>query len=181
MSQPSWRSKPLVSLKKGPLILQAKALHRQMNEAIAAGDADTLEKIVDPSLYMPLVVNIQQRPRGHTCTWELVKYNGEPKVVSHKIFPFPGIKDKLLWQVAVSIPSRQRVVERDGRRRVVPGSEKEMDLVENVIISNMLDNDSWTTTGDWKILATVQPMTPEKWVEEQKTVKLLTDAQIPKR
>ncbi|KAK3954969.1 hypothetical protein QBC32DRAFT_334711 [Pseudoneurospora amorphoporcata] len=174
MSQPSWRQKPLVSLKKGPLIAQTKALHRQMNEAIASGDVDTLEKIVDPNLYLPLAINIQQRPRGHTCTWELVRYNREPRVVSLKIFPMAGFQTKLLWQVTVSIASRQRVVEKDERRRVVPGSEKELDLVENVVIGTMLDNETWTTANSWKIIATVQPMTPEKWEQEQETVKLLS-------
>ena len=87
-SQPSLRQKPLVSLKKGPLISHTKALHRLMNEAIASGNVDLLERIVDPNLYMPLAINIHQRPRSHTCTWELVRYNREPRVVSLKIFPF---------------------------------------------------------------------------------------------
>ena len=174
MSQPGWRQRPLVSLKKGPLIAQTKALHRQMNEAIASGDVDALEKIVDPNLYMPLAINIHQRARGHTCTWELLKYNKEPRVVSLKIIPMAGFATKLLWQVTVSIASRQRVVERDERKRVVPGSEKEMDLVENVVIGTMLDNETWTTSGGWKIIATVQPMTPERWEEEKETVKLLS-------
>ncbi|CCC08787.1 hypothetical protein SMACR_05427 [Sordaria macrospora] len=179
-SQPSLRQKPLVSLKKGPLISHTKALHRLMNEAIASGNVDLLERIVDPNLYMPLAINIHQRPRGHTCTWELVRYNREPRVVSLKIFPMAGFATKLLWQVTVSIASRQRVVEKDERKRVVPGSEKELDLVENVVIGTMLDNETWTMLSDWKIIATVQPMTPEKWEQEQETVKLLSQVQVNK-
>lgn len=171
-SQPGWRQKPLISLKKGPLITQAKAMHRQMNEAIASGDVDALEKLVDSALYYPLAANIHQRPKGRTCTWELVRYNKEPRVVSHKIMP---VAELLLWQVVVSIPSRQRVVEHE-RGRVVPGSEKELDLVENVVIGTMLNKDTWATHG-WKILATVQPMTPEKWEREKETVKMIAESQ----
>ncbi|ESA43832.1 hypothetical protein GE21DRAFT_457 [Neurospora crassa] len=174
-SMPGWRQKPLLSLKKAPLIAQTKALHRQMNEAIASGDAEMLEKIVDSYLYVPLAVNIEQRPKGRTCTWELVRYNKEPRIVSHKIFPLQGTKDKLLWQVTVSIASRQRVVEHE-RGRVVPGSEKELDLVENVVIGTMISNETWATQNAWKIISTVQPMTPEKWEREQETVKLLAEA-----
>lgn len=171
-SQPGWRQKPLISLKKGPLIAQAKAMHRQMNEAIASGDADALEKLVDSSLYYPLMANIHQRPKGRTCTWELVRYNKEPRVVSHKIMP---VAELLLWQVVVSIPSRQRLVEHE-RRKVVPGSEKELDLVENLVMGTMINKDTWTTTG-WKILATVKPMTPEKWEHEKETVKMIAASQ----
>ncbi|KAK3354558.1 hypothetical protein B0H65DRAFT_504617 [Neurospora tetraspora] len=174
-SMPGWRQKPLLSLKKAPLIAQTKALHRQMNEAIASGDAEMLEKIVDPYLYVPLAVNIEQRPKGRTGTWELVRYNKEPRVVSHKIFPLQGTKDKLLWQVTVSIASRQRVVQHE-RGKVVPGSEKELDLVENVVIGTMVSNETWATLNGWRIISTVQPMTPEKWEREQETVTLLAEA-----
>ena len=171
-SMPGWRQKPLVSLKKGPFIAQAKALHRQMNEAIASGDTNGLAKIVDESLYVPLMVNIQQRPKGRTCTWELVRYNKEPRVVSLKLLPFQGT-DSLLWQVTVSIESRQRLVEYE-KGKVVPGSEKELDLSENMVIGTMVHSKTWATSGGWKIIGTIQPMTPEKWEREQETVKLLS-------
>ncbi|KAK3396092.1 hypothetical protein B0T20DRAFT_481100 [Sordaria brevicollis] len=172
-SQPGWREKPLISLKKGPLIAQAKAMHRQMNETIACGDLDALERLVDTALYYPLATTIHQRPKGRTCKWELVRYNKEARVVSQKIMP---IGDKLLWQVVVSIPSRQRLVEYE-RGKVVPGSEKELDLVENVVMSTVLNDKTWSTTG-WKIIATVQPMTPEKWEHEKETVRMIGETQF---
>lgn len=153
------------------LVMMAKALHRDMSEAIAAGDKRTLARVCTSKIAARMGTVIDARPRGRRHVWELVRYNGRARIRDAKVSLVDKAHHLYLHQLVVSIPSRQRLVQYDdtpaGGGRPVPGSEKEMDLVENLVLGTALSERGWKEHG-WRIIATINETTPETLAEDQK-------------
>ncbi|KAJ9160510.1 hypothetical protein NKR19_g3137 [Coniochaeta hoffmannii] len=184
-----WSSKPglfkpaLYKPNTSKIVPMAKAMHVAMYEALARGDKAALRKTCGAVLADRFAATIDSRPPGRRYGWELVRYNWTmpwryPRIMDHKLTPLqrdPRLSDNahppVLRQVVVTIASRQRRVEYDygkqGGGRVVPGSEKEVDVVENVVLSQPLDRDTWVPKADWKIISLIGETTPEKWREDK--------------
>lgn len=194
----TWSSKPSLLTpaqyrpQTGKIVPTAKALHVAMYDALARGDKATLRKVCGVVLADRFGTAIDARPAGRRYAWELLRYNKTlwryPRIVDHKLTPMqadPRDPKKqtppILRQVVVAIASRQRRVEYDyskeGGGRAVPGSEKEVDVVENVVLSQPLDRNTWVPRADWKIISLIGEMTPEKWVEEQETMRIMQQMQ----
>lgn len=163
------------------LVPTAKALHRAMYEAVANGDKAALRQVCANALSSRFSMAIDARPPGRKYSWELLRYNKRiwlyPRVVNHKVVPLPAdpsrptLRRPILRQVTVAIASRQRRVEyvdsKDGGRgQPVPGSEKEVDVVENMVMSCQVDRDTFVQTP-WRIVGMVGEMTLEKFREEK--------------
>ncbi|KAK3695511.1 hypothetical protein B0T22DRAFT_109523 [Podospora appendiculata] len=168
------------------LIPVAKALHRTFSEAVATGDGEALQRVVVNQLLVPLMSSIETRPKGRRYGWELVRYNkplSYPRITSHKLALLGQGDSPIIRQAVVTIASRQRRVEYDdspaGRGRVVLGSEKEVDLVENLLITTTVNPRTWVQ-DDWRIFATVRQTTPEDWEAEQVLLKALEQQEISK-
>ncbi|KAK4242045.1 hypothetical protein C8A03DRAFT_40611 [Achaetomium macrosporum] len=175
-SKPSIFTRAAFKAKRSALIPTAKALHRTMAEALASGDRDTINRICTRKFAGTLVASIDGRPRGRRYGWELVGYTNKlfyPSVKSHRITPISREKyAPIIRQAVVAISSRQRRVEYDARGQVVPGSEKEIEAVENVVVVCLVDPKTWTQS-EWRLLGTVKPTTLEEWKQEAVLLKTM--------
>ncbi|KAL2180760.1 uncharacterized protein P884DRAFT_192147 [Thermothelomyces heterothallicus CBS 202.75] len=173
-SKPSIFKRASFEAKRGSLIPTAKALHRAVAEALAAGNKSAIGKICTRDYAGPLLASIDARPRGHRYSWELVKYTNKlfyPSLKSHRISPISTERESpLIRQAIVAISSKQRVVVYNAKGEVVPGSEREMDVVENVAIACVIDPKRGWKQSKWRYLGTIKPTTLESWQEERAMV-----------
>jgi protein MBA1 len=147
-----------------------------MAEALASGDRDTINRICSRKLAATLIASIDGRPRGRRYGWELVAYTNKlfyPSVKSHRLtLASNEKKSPILRQAVVAISSRQRRVEYDARGQVIPGSEKEIEAVENLVLMCTYDHRTWTQ-GEWRILGTIKPTSAEQWKHEGQLMRRL--------
>lgn len=179
MSKPSIFKRARFRPKRSTIIPTAKALHRSMAEALAAGDKDTIGKVCSRQLGSSLLASIDSRPRGRRYGWELVGYTNKmlyPSVKSHRMSPLGREKGApIVRQAVVAISSKQRRVEYDAKGQVIPGSEKEIEVIENVAIAAMVDARTWVQS-EWRLIGTIKPTTLDGWEEEKKLLKTLMEA-----
>lgn len=178
-SKPAFLKAPVWKVKRSAIITQAKALHRTMGEALAAGDKAALRQTCVPRLASKLSSAIDARRRGTRKSWELVRYNQSlryPRLADHKLRVTVHPQHKNLpavYQAVVTIASRQRLVEYDdsktGAGKAVPGSEKEVDLVENVVLMSLVDPDTYEQ-GPWMIWGTMNETTKAGLEYEEATI-----------
>jgi protein MBA1 len=170
-SKPSIFRRALLKTNRSSDILTAKALHRTLAEALAAGDKHTIARICPRKFSAPLLTSIDARPRTRRYGWELVAYTKTayyPTIKAQRLAPLlPTKGSPILRQVVVAISSRQRRVVYDAQGQVVPGSEKEMDVIENVAIGCIIDGHTYKQ-GDWRILGSVKPSTLEGHQREKR-------------
>ncbi|KAJ9155728.1 hypothetical protein NKR23_g1622 [Pleurostoma richardsiae] len=172
-SMPSWSARPRFRVRRSALVPTAKALHRTMSEALAAGDKGALEQVCLGQLFRSLAAAVDGRRRGRRLGWELVRYNGRPRVMDHKlaIFPGPGGRQAVLRQAVVRIGSRQRLVEIDEARGGAPveGSERVRDVTEYVVLSQTLNPQTYAAS-EWRLWGTVGETTLADMEEEKVTL-----------
>jgi len=183
-SKPSMFKKAQYKLNNAATLLTAKALHRDMAKALAAGDKRTLGKICTKVMGVPMLAAIDARSPKKRYTWELVKYRRGPRIASQIVAPTTSDgSGPLLRQVVVSIASRQRRTEEVRRHRAweeVPGSIKEVDVTENIVIVSIVHPRTWKQS-EWRILGTVPTMTPEDWFAEKEILNKLEQEEYRKK
>lgn len=171
-SKPTIFKRAALDYKKSSLIPTAKALHRSMLEGLASGDKLAINKTCARKLATTLLTSIDSRPRGRRYSWELVKYTNKlfyPSIKSHKLAPTDRERGSpIIRQVVVAISSKQRRGVYDSSGLVIPGSEKEMDVVENVTIATLIDPKNGYKQYDWRIIGTIKPTTLESWAKDKK-------------
>lgn len=98
--------------------------------------------------------------------WELVDYNKRSKLISNRAARLP-IEGAAVIQAVVRIASRQKLTRwvkgRSGSMEVVPGSGKEKDVVEYVVLQRQYEG--WRE-GEWHVWGTTQETTlddVEEW------------------
>ncbi|KAF8849708.1 hypothetical protein BDZ45DRAFT_634016 [Acephala macrosclerotiorum] len=146
----------------------AVALHRQMYTSFAEGDIALLRRICTDGIYESFRARIGNRPRGETVQWELVKYNKRPRIVSHRGARLP-IEGAAVRQAIIQICSRQKLTRsrklKGGEVEVVPGSGKEKDVVEYVVLQQRIE--AWKP-GSWQVWGTTGETTLRDLEEWQK-------------
>ncbi|KAH8782340.1 MBA1-like protein-domain-containing protein [Hyaloscypha sp. PMI_1271] len=155
-----------VKLSRSTLTPTAVALHRQMYNSFAEGDVVALRKICADGLYDSFRARIGNRPRGEKVDWELVDYNKRSKLISNRAARLP-IEGAAVIQAVVRIASRQKLTRwvkgKSGSMEVVPGSGKEKDVVEYVVLQRQYEG--WRE-GEWQVWGTTQETTlddVEEW------------------
>jgi protein MBA1 len=132
-----------------------------MYTSFAEGDAVTLRKICTDGLYDSFRARIGNRPRGEKVVWELVNYNKRSKLVSYRGARLP-IAGAGVMQAVVRIASRQKLTRlvqgKSGGMQVVPGSGKEKDVVEYVVLQRQYEG--WRE-GEWQLWGTTKETTME--------------------
>ena len=168
------------------VLLEAKALHREMAEALAMGDKTTLGRVCVKNLNLSVGAGIERRAGSRRYAWELVRYNGwrnNPRIVTQMIAPATAeAGSPLVRQVVVRIDSRQRrleYVKSERGWRLREESTREVDAVENVVLVNMVDPRTWKTS-EWRILGIVGNTTPEQWAAEQESLKAIEEEELRK-
>ena len=117
--------------------------------------------------------------------WQLIKYLrplAYPRIVDHKIARLDALGEALppMEQVVVSISSRQRLIEYDDTRGGAVISDRETDVVENIILVAWIDEATWKPR-DWRIFGYAQETTLQAWDEERRALKAMEQDQMSKK
>ncbi|KAK4189179.1 hypothetical protein QBC35DRAFT_151992 [Podospora australis] len=187
-SKPSILKRAIVRRNKSAAVSAAKALHRQLAEALATGDKETIQKVCIKKLSTSLIATVDARPRGRRYGWELVEYTQQfwyPSIRSFRMVPVLKGKDAPIQkQAVVAISSKQRRVEYDdsrkGQGKMVPGSEKEVDVVEYVTIGAMMDGRTYESDA-WKIVGLIKATSPEDWAMERHLSRIVEEGDALQR
>ncbi|KAJ0345335.1 hypothetical protein COL154_011249 [Colletotrichum chrysophilum] len=181
-SMPKFWKRPRAQFQASSIVPTAKALHQQLAEAIAAGDKTTLRQICVPHLYETLSATISRRKTTHKLTWELLAYDGRPKLLSHRLAMLPPVgKSPLLQQAVVGIVSSQRVGRVDKQTgKPVPSSTRVEKLNEYLVLSRSLDPQTYKP-GKWIVWGNTKVTTMERWKAEETQVAAMEAAEFERR
>ncbi|PQE15180.1 Mitochondrial inner membrane Mba1 protein [Rutstroemia sp. NJR-2017a WRK4] len=162
------RMKYKIQLDRHRIVPTAKGMHDEMYKAFAEGDSKTLHKICADGLYESFMGRIGARPKGEKIEWELVRMNGTPKIISHRAATLPVAMGagSFLRQAVVRIASRQKMTRKSRNGEVVPGSGKEKDVVEYLVLQMFYRG---YEPGEWRVWGTTEETTlerAEEWEEE---------------
>jgi hypothetical protein len=178
------------------VIPAAKALHRTMNEAVAAGDLATLRSVVHEPLFDLLSRTIQSRQHQKSptrTTWELVRYHRPltlPKVVFHRIAEMPAdygttmrngrIAPRYAQEVAVvAVDSTQRLTRTDARTRVVV-EDKDERRRENLVMTRVIDTKDYDC-DEWKLWGSKDWMGLEELLGVKAGIDAVTKLEVDKQ
>jgi protein MBA1 len=133
-----------------------------MYSAFAEGDVRLLDSICCDGLRESFRSRIVSRLRGERWEWELVGYTKRAKVLSHRAASL-GIEGMGIRQAVVRIASRQRLTRYRADGSVVPGSGKEKETVEYLVIQKKLEK---SVEQEWMVWGTTEETTLEMLEEE---------------
>jgi protein MBA1 len=94
------------------IVPKAKELHKELYTAFAEGDEKKLEEIAGETLFGTYKARLAKRKLNERVSWELVRYKGWTRKVSHVTMPYPIQMGGLpvgLQQAIVKIQSVQRI------------------------------------------------------------------------
>lgn len=159
-----WKTRPRYKARLTAIPPTAKIMYRELLEAFAAGDKATVRKVCTPHYAGQYINAIDKRKKSEALRWELVKYNGSPKLKSYLIMPMnPQDRDLMTEQAVVAISSTQRMSKVNNTSgQVIPGSEKEQDGTEYVVLKREYNKSEWMPIGEWQIWGTTEPTTLKK-------------------
>lgn len=183
-TKPKWNKKARLRSSNSEIIAAARNLHASMSYCLAKGGAAEkaqLAQICVPKLYRSLLSAIENRPAGKSYEWERIAETGRlrwPRVVDNK-WTEMDVGFKLTFrQAVVGIRSKQRLTEVNHRGQKV--SEKEMDLLEYIVLWRKVDPVNMTQT-DWQIYGTLKETSFEDMMEEVNEVKEAQKAMAEKK
>ncbi|KAF9871890.1 hypothetical protein CkaCkLH20_10522 [Colletotrichum karsti] len=181
-SMPKIWQRPRINIHRTQVVPTAKALHHRLAQALAAGDKDTLREICVPRLYDALSAVISRRSSNEKVTWELVQYDGRPRLVSHRLAPLPPQgQSPILQQAVVAISSTQKLGKVEARTgKLIEGNTKLQKPTEYFVIMRHLDPKTYEPTK-WRVWGSTQPTTAEGWVVEEKSVKQMEQQDFARR
>lgn len=162
--RPRWRPR---SRKIGTT---AKAMYREVLEAFAAGDIQTIERLCVPAYALKLSAAIQKRDPRERVLFEVLKYHRPytfPKLKSHQIRAVNEFEQHILTeQAVVGIDSTQQLMRQDIRTgSVIPGSVKIQQKVEYVVMTRNVDKRTWES-APWRIWGTTAEKPLEAWLKD---------------
>jgi hypothetical protein len=178
-----WAQRKKPKSKRNPLYLRLRPdlalnLHREVYTSLAAGDINSLRKILCTGLFTKFESQIKRRNETNqpAQTWKVVRYTSplrlpfssrlafwplntllpgtQAKVVADRVVPFPFGKDLLIRQCIVRIRSLQSLDRNDGS----PPSEA--DVTEYLVMQQMRVDDNEPPV--WKLWGTTKPATKEQ-------------------
>lgn len=178
---PAWRERPRLQLQYRQVAPTAKALHIQLNQALAAADRDALRRICAPRLAETLSAAVSRRKASEAVTWELVDSKA-PRVVSHKLAMMPPVgKGPFVQQAVVRITSTQKLGKTDRRTgEPVEGGTTLRRLTEYLVLTRELDKETYRP-GDWLIWGSINPTTAAEWAQEERSLKLMEQHELSNR
>ncbi|KAF4119839.1 mitochondrial protein MBA1 [Geosmithia morbida] len=150
-----WTTKTKFKVRRGKIAPTAKAMHRELLEAFAAGDKETIKKLCLPAYAEQFVRAIERRDRSERLSFELVKYNhtlAYPSLRSHLIGNSNMYDTTTLTeQAVVAIASTQKLAKYSASTgEVIPGSVKVKDQIEHIVLWRDVNAKTYET-GPWRI------------------------------
>ncbi|KAJ0160462.1 hypothetical protein CTA2_7933 [Colletotrichum tanaceti] len=181
-SMPTWFTRPRAQLERAKIVPEAKALHQRLGEAIAAGNKDTLRDICTPRLFETLSATVSRRPSNEKVTWQLLRYIGQPRIVSHKVAVLPPIgKSPVIQQVVVAISSAQRLGKvYKTNKKEIKDSLRVQNQTEYVVLSRQFDPKTWEPKK-WVVWGNTKPTTLKEWRLEEKGMRQMELSDFAKR
>ncbi|KAH0423124.1 hypothetical protein CcaCcLH18_12409 [Colletotrichum camelliae] len=181
-SMPKFWKRPRAQFQTSSVVPTAKALHTQLAEALAAGDKNTLRQMCVPQLFDTLSATISRRKPTQKLTWELLSYDGRPKLLSHRLAMMPPAgKGPLLQQAVVCIRSKQKLGRFDLKTgEPVPGSTRVEKLTEYLVLSRNLDPQTYKP-GQWIVWGNTKATTMKDWEAEERHVAAMEAAEFERR
>jgi mitochondrial protein MBA1 len=182
-SKPSFLGKAKLQLRRGAIVPAARDLHARFNAAIAAGDKAELRRVCTQELYEKMAGVVDARPRGQrVLRWAVERYEAPwyyPRLTDDKIaqMPMTPTESRVIRQAVVSIASTQRIARIDEARGVeVPGSAKSRKVLEHIVLTSYLDQQTWEQTP-WRIWGTLPESSVKGHLEEVEAYELLNKKQ----
>ncbi|KAG5917853.1 hypothetical protein E4U42_007093 [Claviceps africana] len=170
-SMPNWTTRPRWKARRGRIGPAAKAMHREMLEAFAAGDKPTLRRLCLGEFANKLCAAIDRRDARQSVRFALLRYNGRllyPRLLSHQIHqvnPFDAAH--MTEQAVVAISSTQQASRVDvATGETVPGSLRMQDKVEYVVLSRQVNTRTFVESP-WRLWGTTSPTTLEAYLREK--------------
>lgn len=167
-----WRKTKISFRKTAPT---AMALHRQVYSAFADGDEEGIRKIACEGVRDKLINRIQARPDHTLYNWDLLRYRGRPRVVSHRATRLPLSRDddddngeSVMRQAVVRIKSvqkltRDEIPSEDVDEKNLPDPEQtEKQVTEYVVIQKRVLRG---IEEPWKFWGTTEETPLEKFNE----------------
>lgn len=164
------------------IVPTAAALHRRLNEAVAAGDLNSLREVCHEPLFDMLARAIEGRKRGEKVEWELVESHKRlllPRLISHRATLIPDSR----WaqqSAVVRFDTTQKVTRRDASGKVVKGGAKAQRKRENMVIMRSVDSRGYVPE-EWKVWGFEDEMTLDAWQEMERGKKALESSGLDKR
>lgn len=161
----------------------AAALHRRLNEAVAAGDLTALREVCHEPLHDMLAKAIDGRKRGEKVEWELVESHKRmflPRMISHRATIIPDSR----WaqqSAVVRFDTTQKVTRRDASGKVVKGGVRAQRKRENMVLMRSVDTRGGYVPEEWKVWGFEDEMTLESWQEMERGKKALESSGLEKR
>ncbi|KAL2065436.1 hypothetical protein VTL71DRAFT_3106 [Oculimacula yallundae] len=156
-----------IALSRRTITPTAVALHRQMYTLFAEGQLSPLRRMCTDGIYETFAARVEARQKGEKVVWELVRYNGRAKLISHRGAKIP-MEGAAIRQAVVRIASTQKLT-RWVRGKMVEGTGKEKDVVEYLVLQKMVED--WQE-GGWRVWGTTKETTVKElrdW-DKKKTV-----------
>lgn len=167
------------------IVPTAKALHRRLNEALAAGDLASLREVCHEPLYDVLSRAVEARNRRETLSWEVVEYHRPwwlPRLVFHRATLIP--ESRFGQQSAVvTFDTTQRLTRRDAGTGVPvggPGAVKVQRKRENLVLMRSIDGKDFQPE-EWRIWGFENETTLRAWERMERGKKLLQESGLAKR
>ncbi|KAL2112795.1 hypothetical protein VUR80DRAFT_6366 [Thermomyces stellatus] len=181
-SIPKGAFRPAFRPQKRQIVPTAVALHRRLNEAIAAGDLTALREICHDPLYDMLSRAISGRKKGEKLSWELVESHSRlllPRLVFHRAAIVP---DSRYGQqnAVVRFDTTQKLTKRDSSGNIVKGGLKAQRKRENMVLMRAVDSKGYKPEP-WKVWGFEDEMTLKQWEDMEKGKKTLERSGLEKR
>lgn len=181
-SIPKGAFRPAFRAQKRRIVPTAVALHRRLNEAIAAGDLKALRDVCHDPLYDMLSRSIAGRKKGEKLSWELVESHTRlllPRLVFHRATMVP---DSGYGQhnAVVRFDTTQKLTKRDGKGNVVKGGMKAQRKTENMVIMRAIASKGYKPEP-WKVWGFEDPMTLRQWEEMEAGKQALERSELMKK
>lgn len=169
-----WTSRPKWKAQRGKIAPTAKAMHREMLEAFAAGDKAALRSLCTPAFADKMIGAIERRNKDEGVRFEITRYNKGlfyPRLRSHVISEFnPFDKLMLTEQAVVAIASTQHMVKYNtSTGKAIPGSLKLQEKIEYVVLMRNMHSKTYEKTP-WRIWGTTSSTTLEESREQQEAI-----------
>lgn len=170
-SMASWTTRPKWKARRGQIAPTAKAMYREMLEAFAHGDKQTLQNICLSGCATKLIAAIERRDSREGWRFEVVKYNHPilfPRLMSHRIHEFnPLDKTLATEQAVVAICSTQQASKYNiATGTTLPGTLKLQEKTEYVVLSRQVHQKTFVSSP-WRIWGTMSPTSLEGYLKEQ--------------